>query len=257
MLRRRIALSARTPLLESVSQSEVIELGELGAEGISEFGTFATIEEAAAALDSTGVGAPLGIAIGILGAVGFGAYEIYEHFKNHPQTKNNKLINIPNIQKHIDVKKKFLEKGRKLNGNQITDKNLIKKLEVTETDYPGPAVPSYDTGFVAPPYKYLGPGNSLNRGNTDIQIDQDAKIHDTEYSQATNQQQIEQSDKDFISKSGDHIVEAISGGGTLYDTVGAIAGGIGIGAKLLTEQAVGGIYPNRELCRLLKVIYLY
>lgn len=258
-LRRRIPLSARTPLLEA--DAEAIELGELTASEISEFGTFATIEEAAATLDATGVGAPLGIAFGILGAVGFSAYEIYEHFKSHPQTKNLPHVNVKGIQQHIDKKADYLAKGRKINGNQVSDKNLIKKLDVTETDYPGKAVPSYETatetGFVPPPYKYLGPGNSLNRGHTNIQIDQDAHIHDTEYSKAKTQQDIEKSDRNFISKSGDHIAEAISGTGSLFDTVGAVAGGIGIGTKYLAEQAVGGIYPNRELWALCEVNLLY
>lgn len=99
-------------------------------------------------------------------------------------------------------------------------------------------------GLVPPPFKYLGPGNSLNRGPAYNQIDADAKKHDTDYNFATNQKDIHKADRDFISKAGDHIIEGISGKGSISDTIGAIAGGIGIGVKHLTESKTGVIYPS-------------
>lgn len=253
-LRRRIPLSSRTPLLQAAN-SETIELGELGATEIAEFGTFETVEAAAAALDSTGVGAPLGIAIGALAAVGFGAYEIYEHFKTVPQAAAHPRFNEKTVTDYVNRANRNLAKNKRLNGSGITDKNLkkntISKTETTEVNYPGEPVPSY--GLVVPPYKYLGPGNSLERGFTNIQIDQDAQQHDHDYSNANTQQDVEKSDREFIQKTGDHVVDYIQGGGTVLDTVGAIAGGLGIGTKFVAEKAVGPIYPNRELCRLLEV----
>nr|QTZ83207.1 MAG: structural protein [Periparus ater ambidensovirus] len=99
-------------------------------------------------------------------------------------------------------------------------------------------------GFVPPPFKYLGPGNSLQRGPAYNQIDADAQKHDEDYNKATNTQHIETADKEFIGRAGDHIIEGISGKGSISDTVGAIAGGIGIGAKHLVEKATGNLYPS-------------
>lgn len=100
-------------------------------------------------------------------------------------------------------------------------------------------------GLVPPPFKYLGPGNSLNRGQPYNQIDADAQQHDFEYSVAQTPEDIYKSDIQFIAKSGDHIAEGLSSKGSIGDTIGAIAGGIGIGAKHLLEKSTGSIqYPK-------------
>ena len=101
VLRQRIpwtrpgVIGENIPLLESegasvVEGAEGIELAELGAGS-----AFAGVEEAGAALDATGVGAPVGVAVGILGAIGFGAYEIYEHLvKSNPKVTHAKVSQI-------------------------------------------------------------------------------------------------------------------------------------------------------------------
>lgn len=106
--------------------------------------------------------------------------------------------------------------------------------------------PTVDTnGLVLPPFKYLGPGNSLNRGQPFNQIDADAQVHDIQYSQAKNSKDVQDSDKEFLRKSGDHIAEGLSGKGSISDTLGAIAGGLGIGTKYSVEKAIGKpLYPS-------------
>nr|WEY02528.1 MAG: VP1 [Canine parvovirus] len=99
-------------------------------------------------------------------------------------------------------------------------------------------------GLVPPPFKYLGPGNSLNRGNPYNQIDADAKEHDEAYNKASASRDIQSADKRFINKSIDHIAEGISGKGSISDTIGGIAGAIGIGSKHFIEKATGQLYPS-------------
>lgn len=100
------------------------------------------------------------------------------------------------------------------------------------------------TGAVPPPFKYLGPGNSLNRGEPYNQIDADAQEHDHAYNSAKTQEQIEKSDIKLLSQASDHIVEGISGRGSISDTIGGALAGIGIGGKYLSEKAIGVQYPR-------------
>lgn len=101
------------------------------------------------------------------------------------------------------------------------------------------------SGFVPPPYKYLGPGNSLNRGEPYNQIDADAKEHDIAYDRVKSDSEVKEADKKFVSQAGDHIAEAISSSSFDSNLSGSIIGGIGIGGKLLAESAIGkNIYPG-------------
>lgn len=103
------------------------------------------------------------------------------------------------------------------------------------------------SGLVPPPFKYLGPGNSLNRGPAYNQIDADAEIHDLEYQKGEFQEEIAESDRRFLQKAGDHIIEGISGKGSVSDTIGSIAGGIGIGIKHIAEKVSGKTYYPSNL----------
>jgi hypothetical protein len=96
-------------------------------------------------------------------------------------------------------------------------------------------------GFVPPPYKYLGPGNSLNQGQPFNYIDDDARSHDIEYSNAKSKADVYNSDKNFLSKAGDHLAEGLSGKGSLGNTLGAAAGIVGIGGKHLLEKSTGTV----------------
>nr|QVW56792.1 MAG: structural protein VP1 [Phylloscopus inornatus ambidensovirus] len=231
VLRRRVpwrtAASETTGLLEG----EAVELT-----------TFGTIEEASLALDASGIGTPVGVAVGVLAAVGFGAYEIYEHIiKSKPTVTLHKIAREfkkanYNQQQHIDEAHKRLgtEKGVDI----LPLENEKEAVQIVPLE-------AQHSGFVPPPFKYLGPGNSLDSGIPYNDIDADAKIHDTQYSVAETKEDVYKSDSEFLTRSGDHIIEGISGKGSISDTIGAALGGIGIGAKHLLEKATGSIqYPN-------------
>lgn len=99
-------------------------------------------------------------------------------------------------------------------------------------------------GLVPPPFKYLGPGNSLDRGTPYNEIDADAKKHDIAYNNAKTHKDIAASDIQLLGEASDHIIEGISGRGSVSNTIGGALAGIGIGGKYLTEKAVGPIYPS-------------
>ena len=100
------------------------------------------------------------------------------------------------------------------------------------------------TGFVPSPFKYLGPGNSLNRGIPYNDIDADAEEHDHAYNTAKIQDDIHNSDIKLLGKASDHFIEGISGRGSISDTIGGALAGIGIGAKYHTEKRIGVQYPK-------------
>lgn len=112
------------------------------------------------------------------------------------------------------------------------------------TEWNNPKYYADKSGFVPPPFKYLGPGNSLDRGTPYNDIDADAKEHDHAYDTAKTQDEVRASDIKLLSQSSDHIVEGISGSGSISNTVGAALAGIGIGGKYLTEKAIGVQYPK-------------
>lgn len=229
-LRRRVGSSVvqeSTPLLEETS---FIEIGEEEA-----LAAFAEAEAVGAGLDETGIGAPLGIAIGALAAIGYGGYEIYQKIKGKtPNIDHNRL------QTHIS--KHFEAQNHKAAGIDSTETDIVELEQQGQTDF----IPleKQHRGFVPPPFKYLGPGNSLNQGPAYNYIDDDAKIHDTEYSVAETAEQVQESDKNFISRAIDHIAEGLTGKGTIGDTVGGALGAVGIGSKHLLEKATGPIYPS-------------
>lgn len=117
-------------------------------------------------------------------------------------------------------------------------------LEHQHTDSDFIAIPDQHSGLVPPPFKYLGPGNSLDRGQPYNLVDQDAYEHDLQYSKNTNSNNIQNADKDFIKKTSDHIVEGLQGKGSISDFIGGVAGHIGIGVKHNLEKHIGQLYPN-------------
>lgn len=222
-LRRRIpwnqTVEEETPLLEEV------ELQELGAEeGITY--AFETAEASGVLLDETGVGAPIGIAIGILAALGYGAYEIWQHLvdKGYRASKET-------IEHHIDHNP---YKKLDLDISELKNQNV-------DFDY----IPTEDQhrGLVPPPFKYLGPGNTLEQGIPYNEVDEDAREHDYSYNSYKTVSDIEESDKDFIKKSSDHFIEGLQGQGSISNTIGGALGAVGIGAKHLTEKLTGQLYP--------------
>lgn len=100
-------------------------------------------------------------------------------------------------------------------------------------------------GLALPGTKYTGPGNSLNRGPGINESDDDAHIHDTEYHTARSHQDIQKADINLLSRAGDHIIEGISGEGTLGNTILSAVQAAGIGTKYGLEKATGPIYPSK------------
>ena len=107
-----------------------------------------------------------------------------------------------------------------------------------------PDNPSVDKGFVPIPFQYLGPGNSLNKGEPYNNIDADAKKHDIAYSIAKTQEDVRKADIHLLREASDHIVQGISGSGSISDTIGSVLAAGGIGSKYLIEKAVGVQYPR-------------
>ena len=242
--------------------AETIELGEIG-EGSALLGEggalagFLSIEEGASAIGATGIGVPIGAAVALLAAAGYGVYEIYEHVVKQNPKATPKLV-----QRKFDQTKKEIKSGtfdEKVHKNEIKQRFEDKKSknkqpvdfvplenQVGNNDYVPLEFQNIDKqGFVPPPFKYLGPGNSLNRGPAYNQIDADAEIHDNEYNSAKTKEEVFKSDKDFINKAGDHIAEGLQGKGSISDTIGAALGAIGIGAKHTFEKAIDKVvYPK-------------
>lgn len=113
--------------------------------------------------------------------------------------------------------------------------NYVKSDKILKTERKGLTVPGY---------KYLGPGNSLNRGTPNNNIDEDAKEHDEAYNKAKTSQEVSEADKKFISKAGDHIVNSINQKESISNTIGGVIGAVGIGLKSAVEKHTGVIYPS-------------
>ena len=211
VLRRRIPWNSSAS--ESIAEEGGLELEELGEEKAS----FFEIEEAATALDATPL-APIGIVVGALTALGYGAYEIHKHLSH-----THKNLSIGEVNKHSFEAKQ--------SGKTYTDyKQDFNKVE---------------RGLVPPPFKYLGPGNSLNKGEPYNEVDADALEHDIAYNTAGNKENIFNADKKFLNKVGDHLAEGIQGSGSISNSIGAALGGVGIGAKHAVESTLNkSIYPN-------------
>nr|QTZ83169.1 MAG: VP1 [Periparus ater ambidensovirus] len=223
-LRQRIPWSVRESLA-----SEDVELATFGVEeGAAETSAFITIEEAAAGLDATGAGAPIGLIIGGLAALGFGAYEIYEHLHSSGHS-----VNLHSVQQEV---------------NKVSSNIPIDFIGLEDQASDADFVPlenqdiSGNRGFVPPPFKYLGPGNSLNRGPPYNHIDAAAREHDIAYTEAKTKDDVYNADQKFLSESKKHLLAGITGEGTFSDSIGAAIGGVGIGTKHLIEKATNRVY---------------
>lgn len=99
-------------------------------------------------------------------------------------------------------------------------------------------------GYNPPPFKYLGPGNGLDRGEPYNAIDAIAKKHDIAYDKAQDERAVQQADEEFKEEAWRELFKQHPLREPL-NTFGAAAGYLGIGAKNLAEKAYGGvIYPK-------------
>lgn len=99
-------------------------------------------------------------------------------------------------------------------------------------------------GYQLPGHKYLGPGNSLDRGLPSNFIDDDARIHDTAYANSKSSKDVRNADRNFIASANDHIANSLSGRGGIFEGVAAGLGSLGINIKQTAERVAGPIYPN-------------
>lgn len=250
-LRRRIPWSSaegageNIPLINSTSSS-VVE----GAEGIelAEFGTFASVEEASLALDASGVGAPLGVTVGILAAIGFGVYEIYEHLvsKNPKilQSRVQRLYNSAkaNPAKHIENAKNFVASHKALTQDP-TELDIIP----LENQSPTEDFVSLENQhqLTLPFTKYTGPGNPLNSGEPANRADQESQIHDFAYNSAKDKYDIFKADEKYIEHQSNIFAEGLSGKASVGELITAGVGLSGIGAKHTLEKSLDKtLYPN-------------
>lgn len=109
--------------------------------------------------------------------------------------------------------------------------------------------PSGSRGLVAPGYKYLGPGNALNRGVPINKLDNAAKKHDEKYHKITEyykktknyrefKEKIQEADIEFVEEVATFAPE------TAYDQVLKWLALGGIETKHIVEKYTGIIYPR-------------
>lgn len=248
VLRRRIpwgsqaAASEEIPLIEAGSSSIL----EGAAAEETAFGVFAGIEEAGAALDSSGIGAPLGIAVGILGAIGFGAYEIYEHLASKGQNvdRRGKVQGYEKIKKMYENAKqnpdKHIQRAKDLAQQHSDNQPTIEPLEHQHPDFDfesledqKPVNTYYQT---LPGSKYIGPGNPVDNGTPTNKVDFAAKQHDIAYGQARNDADVREADEKFKTSAQNSVAEALSFGGNPIEGIHGAVGYLGIQAKNIYED---------------------
>lgn len=91
--------------------------------------------------------------------------------------------------------------------------------------------------------KYTGPGNSLNRGEPSSAVDEDSWIHDIQYTNSKQFQDIVKADEEYFNKMLDHL-STFSVANADKDHLIALAGAVGIGVKKTIEGQTGVLYPQ-------------
>lgn len=239
-------LRQRVPWYQSYPTvaTEGVELEELG-ETTGLLTEFTTTETAAAALDSTGVGAPLGIIIGLGSLAGLGIYELYEHtrkrhnlsWEQHEKAFHKYSGVAKIIQKHQQEQQKQEFEVKPLSSFEESSNLNIVPLENVRSE----------GGFVIPGTTYIGPGNTVDPVNpayATSNFDWDAFQHDIDYLEAVNNNQIEVADTKFINRALDHIAEGLKEQDSYRDFILASIGGIGIKFKQQLEKLTGPLYPS-------------
>lgn len=224
ILRRRIPWGAQATAEESIPLTET-----------SAFTEFETIEAASTALGVETGG--IGFAVAGLTFLGFSAWEIYSHLKSNPK------VSFGAVQRHA----KNAHKNKEQVEQSIKEKLQVNVVNLEDQHVDGDFVPleNQHSGLVPPPFKYLGPGNSLNRGVAYNLADENARVHDEAYDKAETKEDVYKADREFLSQSGNLFVEGLSGQASIGDTIGAAVGAVGIGVKHLVESGINtNLYPS-------------
>lgn len=240
-LTRRIPWSSR-----GASAIEEIPLIESGAPAVAEGAelaettfAFSTIEEAAAGLDATGVGAPIGLVIGGLAALGFGAYEVYEYLHN-----KGTPLPFPEVHQHhseaVADPKPIIDYFEKQNA-EID----IVPLEEQQNDYDFVPLENQHRGWNLPGTNYVGPGNSVPNGPPLGTVDKFAYQHDKAYNEAKTQQDIQYADEQFKVGASNTFWDSLAGKESIFEGVAAGVSYTGIATKNTAEAYAGKVlYPS-------------
>lgn len=231
-----INASETTALMEEAAV-EGIELETLATEG-GVLAAFEAAEASGAALDATGIGAPIGIAIGALAAIGFGAYEIYEHF-HKSGVPDHKIPSPQQISRNMRLNKEKIEEHKAYNEY----KNSIEYTD-TETNEEVFEVQTFEkqaqSGLTLPGSNYIGPGNPLENGPPLTFTDYLAKQHDYAYANAKHSNDVFDADAKFLE---DTKTNFLFNGNPIEKAQSAI-GHVGILAKNTYEKHFGVKYPS-------------
>lgn len=106
-------------------------------------------------------------------------------------------------------------------------------------------------GWTLPGYKYLGPGNSLNRGVPVNALDSAAQKHDEKYEKLSDylkktknrkvfEEKVKEADREFLQE-----VSLITPN-SMYERFARYLAQGGIGTKYLVKQVTGVLYPRME-----------
>lgn len=109
-----------------------------------------------------------------------------------------------------------------------------------------------DKGLVLPFYKYLGPGNSLDRGYPVNELDAAAKKHDEAYHNISNEYKRSKNKIKFeqdIAQADETFLEEVTGYApdSTYDTIAKWLAYGGIKTKTIVEKYTSIIYPRIAL----------
>lgn len=123
--------------------------------------------------------------------------------------------------------------------NNLNNRRKEERFEIDNHPEFHSSVPD----LTLPGYNYLGPGNSLNKGEPTNKADALAEIHDKEYSNAKSEEDIRSADRNFIGNQLKNIPSSLSEG-NFKEATGSLTGALGIGGKYLIESATGVQYPS-------------
>lgn len=229
------------PLLEEgaiLEEAETFAVAESAFAGTAE-GVFVGAEAAGAALDSTGVLAPIGVVIGVLSAIGYGVYEIYQHI-HKVATKTGNLHKLPSqsaIAEHINNNKEGIDQQRVKLLNKHGPIAISDHMDVKQNE-----LKKYHPQLVFPFSKHIGPGNKIDSTYTSVQ-DQEAREHDIQYSKTNDPENTKQADKIFIDHSINNAAKEILPGGNPLNFLESSVSALGIAAKQQVEKYTGQLYP--------------